>query len=293
MPNPMTAAQVAEALRQLRAEYIAENSWFRFYTDGNDAMNPDKFAAAAGKAYEHVMTVNVPLLLGDTKIRSDAELVSNFGVSDAESASATSSSTSSATSMRSSIPVAGNLTRAGSTAAVSSASSSATSTSPSGGILDNKKWSPMLNDAFIMGGIHKKKQFVFSPVDDDASFVQSIMPPTRGADPKQQQIEAAIPGWRAFFQTKQYLLWDRGYPRVFVRELLGLHAFGYKAAPTSTNLSFEVIDPAAADNATFKEYCKELEDSGYYANDRVRVLKLLAEFLFGAANKNALDNVGA
>jgi len=287
MPNPMTAAQVAEKLRELRADYVAENGWFRFYVDGNEPMNPDKFADAAGRAYEHVKSATVPLLLGDTKLRSDAALVANFGVSDGESASASAASSSSAArSSSSGIVVAGNLTRAGSSA------TAARDEEPSGGILDNNKWSPMLNDAFIMGGIHNHKQFVFTPVDGDLAFVKSIMPSGHGADPKQQHINAAIPAWRAFFQTRQYLLWDRNYPRVLVRELLGLEHFGYQAQPTTVDLSFQVGDVAAADTATFKEYCKYLKDSGYRDRKRKDVMQILARFLFGAGNESALDNVG-
>ena len=151
----------------------------------------------------------------------------------------------------------------------------------------------MLNDAFIMGGLHTCKQFVFAPVDDDLSFIASITPGGNNASPKQQQIDAAIPAWRAFFQTKQYLLWDRGYPRVFVRELLGLQKFGYQAAPTAINLSFDVSDEAIAKGATFKAYCQHLKDSGFYANKRQDVLRIIARFLFGESNERALDNVGA
>lgn len=301
MPDPMTGPQVAEKLRELRAQYVSENGWFRFYTDGNDAMNPDKFADAAGRAYEHVMLATTALPLGDTKIRSDADLVSNFGLSDGEAAAPAAApgpprSSSSAAMLTAAGPApVGGPPRPGSSATASpgAAPSPGAASPPPGAILSNKKWSPMLNDAFIMGGLHTCKQFVFAPVGDDLSFIASIVPGGNSASPKQQQIDAAIPAWRAFFQTKQYLLWDRGYPRVFVRELLGLQKFGYKAAPTAINLSFDYSDEAIAKGATFKAYCQHLKDTGFYANKRQDVLRILAKFLFGESNERALDNVGA
>jgi hypothetical protein len=285
----MTAADVAKKLKELSADYLADNSWFRFYSggDGFDPMNPDKYADAAGKAYVHVQKATTPLPLGDTKIRSDAELVSNFGVSDAEAPPpTTSTSTSTMTSTSGPTPI-GTMARAGSSTSTSTSSSA----SPPGAILSNKKWSPMLNDAFIIGGVHMCEQFVFAPVGDDLSFIGSLAPGGAGGSPKQQQIDAAIPAWRAFFQTKSYLLWDRGYPRVFVRELLGLQKFGYTAAPSAVNLSFDCTDKGLAETATFKEYVQELKDTGFYANDQRKVLPIIAAFLFGKNNANALDSI--
>ena len=79
---------------------------------------------------------------------------------------------------------------------------------------------------------------------------------------------------------------------MLVRELLGLEHFGYQALPTTVDLSFQVGDVAAADTATFKEYCKYLKDSGYRDRKRKDVMQILARFLFGAGNEAALDNVG-
>ena len=288
MPNPMTAADVAKKLKELSADYLADNSWFRFYSggDGFDPMTPDKYADAAGKAYEHVQKATTALPLGDTKIRSDADLVKNFGLSDADAppATATPPSSQSATAM---VATSGP-TAIGMTPRPGAASSSAPSP---GAILSNKKWSPMLNDAFIMGGVHMCEQFVFAPVGDDLSFIGALVPSGGGGSPKQQQIDAAIPAWRAFFQSKSYLLWDRNYPRVFVRELLGLQKFGYTAAPTAVNLSFDCTNKALAETATFKEYVQELKDSGFYANDQRKVLPIIATFLFGKSNANALDSL--
>lgn len=281
MGDEEVARAVAQELKGLTASYIADNSWFRFYSaSGTEPMSPDKYAEAAGRAFVHSKKAVVPLLLGDSKLRTDQEVVDNFGVSDAEAANAGGSSAASASARSAAppVPVAGGPPRP--------ASSSASATAP-GAVLSNSKWSPMLNDAFILGGIKHKKQFVYAPVGDELSFVRSIAP--SGTAPpgatKEQQIQAGMTVWKAFFLAKPVQLWDRGFPRVFARELLGLKKFGYKAAPTSTNLAFDcpLPDPPSANFANYLTYLTECH---FQEPSKQRVLEEIGEFLFN--DKQAL-----
>lgn len=289
MGDEEVARAVAQELKGLSASYIADNSWFRFYSaSGTEPMSPDRYAEAAGRAYVHSKKAVVPLLLGDSKLRTDQEVVDNFGVSDAEAASAAASSSASA-SVRAAVPavpVAG-----GPSSASSGARPAGSSTPPAaapGGVLSNAKWSPMLNDAFMLGGIKHKKQFVYTPVGDDLSFIRSIAP--AGAAPpgatKEQQVQAGMTVWKSFFLAKPGQLWDRGFPRVFARELLGMKKFGYKAAPTSTNLSFDCPLPEPPPGATFANYLTYLTECHFQQPSKQMVLEEIGEFLFN--DKQAL-----
>ena len=149
----------------------------------------------------------------------------------------------------------------------------------------------MLNDAFILGGVNTGKQFVFTPVGDDLAYFRSLAAGAAagaGAS-KEQRIQSALPVWKQFFLNKSYQLWDRGYPRVFVRELLGLAKFGYKAAPTEFNLSFDCPDPSGQPTCTFDQYLSELTQREFQANKIRPILTRIAEYLFG--DPSALDPI--
>jgi hypothetical protein len=282
MGDKETAQRISAEIKALSARYIADNSWFRFYSGtGLDPMAPESYADAAGRAYVHVQKAVVPLLLGDTKLRSDQELVSNFGLSDGESAAAAAGPARAGAPV---IPIAG--------ASMASASASARPPGSPGGILSNAKWSPMLNDAFILGGINGNKQFVFAPVGDDLTFFRSIAP-AAAAGPgatKEQQIQAGASVWKQLFLAKPYLLWDRGFPRVFARELLGLAKFGYKPAPTAVNFSFDCAAPGAPPpNNTFADYLADLTLHEFEKPSARKVLGTIAQYLFG--DERALDPI--
>jgi hypothetical protein len=280
---------VAQEIRNQAANYMADNSWFRFYSPvGGEPMTPDKYAEAAGRAYVHVKKATVPLLLGDTKLRSDQEITDNFGLSDAEAARAAANPAPSRPAIPA-VPVAGSSVPSAAVSARPPGSPNPPSAAAPGAVLSNVKWSPMLNDAFILGGIKHKKQFVFTPVGDDLSFIQSIAPSASSspAATKEQQIQAGMSVWKSFFLTKTYQLWDRGFPRVFARELLGLKKFGYKAAPTATNLSFDCPLPDPPPNVTFAAYLSYLSNECHFQEpNKQKVLEEIGEFLFN--DKNAL-----
>ena len=294
MSDEETARRVAAKVKEQSARYMADNSWFRFYTGtpGLEPMTPDKYADAAGWAYVHVQKSVVPLVLGDTKLRSDQELVNNFGLSDAEAVPAAQPAPP-----RPAVPAAGSSSVPNAAASARPPGTPNPGSPPPpaapGGILSNTKWSPMLNDAFILGGINSNKQFVFAPVGDDMTFFSSIAPSSSSAAPgatKEQQIQAGSPVWKQFFLAKPYLLWDRGFPRVFARELLGLAKFGYKPAPTAVNFSFDCPNPAAPPpNNTFADYLTDLTLNEFEKPSARKVLGAIAKYLFG--DERALDPI--
>jgi hypothetical protein len=299
------AQAIAIEIQALSGRYMEDNTWFRFYSGGSsfDPATPQTYAKAAGKAYVHIFDRkedDVPL--GDTKLRSDQELVANFGLSDSEGPAppaAPPPGSSSAPAVTTGptpvapLTVAGMSSSSASSGGASSSSSASSSGTPAGAILSNRKWSPMLNDAFILGGVKSGKHFVFVPVGDDATTFNS-MSAGAAAGPgasKEQLIRAGAPVWKQFFIRKPYLLWDRGYPRVFARELLGLKKFGYKAVPRGHQLGFEPQPGGEGATATFDLYLEYLKDSQFQRNQegKEKVLRRIAEFLF--EDPTALDPI--
>jgi len=75
----MTFDELTKELEDSYTEYKANNAWFPF-PNQLDAYNTNSCWSAYQKTNE---PNKVPLLLGDTKIRSSHELVENFGLSSA------------------------------------------------------------------------------------------------------------------------------------------------------------------------------------------------------------------
>jgi hypothetical protein len=277
--NDETIRWVTDKLIEVRSTYIADNDWFHFdsVAPGGPPMTIEKYIDAAARAYVHVRSTVVPLLLGDTKLRSDDEMRNAFGISNADAAR-TAGPPGSAAATSSAVPIAGSsMTIAG------SRPPGAPAAAAPGGILDNPKWSPMLNDAFILAGVNKKKQFVFKAVGDDENYFNSIPRPAPAGTDKQAQINAGLPVWQEFFLHRPYLIWSDGKPRVFARELLGLAAFNYKAAPIGAQLSFDCPDPHAhGHRKTFANYLQALNAAKFTKpTSKTVVIETISKFLFG------------
>ena len=137
-----------------------------------------------------------------------------------------------------------------------------------GSILSDRNWSPLLNDSYILGGIHAGFEFHFA--EDAASAEFATMP---------VQL-TPVQKWQAFFKKHPETFWDdkTHLPRVLSRELIGLKTFGYRPEFSPHQLSFR---PTGSGNATFIRYLDALAAGGYTGKDRVRVLEALSVFLFG------------
>ena len=95
--------------------------------------------------------------------------------------------------------------------------------------------------------------------------------------------------WLKFLHEVPRVLWERGNPRVFVRELLGLKFFGYKPVFSAYGLAFQ--SGANSNYATFATYLTNLHDAGKDGRDRSKIMTELSTFLF--QNPAALQKVGA
>lgn len=168
-----------------------------------------------------------------------------------------------------------------------------------GSILSDQHWSPLLNDAFILAGIHSRRDFHF--MDDllpkysfqsragiagvrDGWKMREHAAHNQLADLSQRPREVQV--WRQFFMDHQHLLWDstiglNGIPRVLARELIGLMTFGYEARPTAEQLSFVPKRAANPLTASFRAYMEALRQAGYFTNNRTQLLSRISHFLFG------------
>ena len=172
-----------------------------------------------------------------------------------------------------------------------------------GSILSAKRWSPALNDALMLAGIHHYHEFHFALNGDEQHAWRELTSRSGGANPefakrierfgaavrvqdKSKPIERV---WLDFFHRVPRVFWESGNPRVFVRELMGLKLFGYKPVFTEHELGFVFTGRGQA--PTFMNYLKGLREIGLERRDRSSIMRALGEFLFQDAA--ALSSIGA
>ncbi|WP_461535066.1 hypothetical protein [Spongorhabdus nitratireducens] len=97
-----------------------------------------------------------------------------------------------------------------------------------GSVLCDRGWSLMLNDAFILGGVHGDSQF------------ELALPALAG-----KNSDADVVG---LIDAEPELFWPAGqpYPAVLMRELTGLRMAGYAPHRSSAGLSFSCVKPRRA-----------------------------------------------
>jgi hypothetical protein len=319
--------------------YIADNAWFGFSNEPPDGpKGPQQSISTAWFAYDNVRKDRAtPVILGDTKIRSNADLVRNFGLSSIDTvqeqeslqllrrltnerqAIASSAAPGAYASpapggaplpggtrpgasplpvmapLPGSAPLPGTPPLPGMASAASAMSRPGAAPVPGGAqqaipvlgpgsILSTRSWSPMLNDAFIMGAAAKGHEFELALTDAEKSALDQVW--SNQMTPQQN--------WRSFLINNPRTIWDasgggqtsNGLPRVLARELIGLLTFGYMTKYEGRQLGFlrkQNTDP------TFRQYVDALEKCEFQRNTKAKVLQPIAEFLFGS--KTALDSI--
>ena len=294
--------------------YVSDNSWFGFKLEKDDPKGPKQSIAMAWLAYEKTTGATAgALILGDTKLRSNEALVFNFGLSSAggvqeeeslrmiedimnrRQAIATGAPVPGAWSPMMAATGAMDSMSPGPLSPMRSPMSSMTSTSSSttssravpvvgsGSILSTRGWSPMLNDSFIMGGVHSGHQFHVALNNEEAGlFGRTSNSGLTGRD-----------NWRLFIRANPRMLWDseRGVPRVLMREFICLKASGYAPNFEREQLIFGNKKDGAADQAGFRVYLTALHELGFQraAESKDKLAKAVSEFLFedGDALKGA------
>lgn len=272
----MNKMQFFEELVQCASQYDQDNQWFGFLDGGKMDWSKGtwiQFILAAWKLYQNVNANQLQMiLLGDTKIRSDPALLFNFGLA---------ANTSSPQEDKDKKMVSELMSRRGNIASGTDSKKPVEIMGP-GSILSAKRWSPMLNDAFVLGAIHTFQDFHFALNDDEQTVWRELTA-------NQSKDLDAKETWLKFIHKVPRVLWENGKPRVFARELLGLKIFGYKPVFTLHELGF--IHSGGGQQPTFQNYLSALNQAGFQNRDRTTIMKQLSEFLFNDAT--ALSTVGA
>jgi hypothetical protein len=264
--------------------YKTDNSWFRFESE------PQAHTIySCWLAYQKTDAPSAGmLLLGDTKIRSDHELVFNFGLSSANGVQEeeTRREVEELQNRRTQVAAGAGPGAFGpsssssqSLAQPASSPSSAIQVVGSGSILSTKGWTPMLNDSFIIGGVHSEHDFHLALSPDEQAIFNGL---NSGLPPKDL--------WREFFRRNPVSFWNSQYsvPRVFAREVLGLAAFGYEPEFSKVQLSFHLTNKGASDAASLDKYCEALRKAKMTpVADKAAVIQAIANFVFKDAK--ALD----
>ena len=231
-------------------KYKHDNSWVSWWTK-DDVYNSWRMYKTAGTSSLGF------LLLGDTKIRKDATLLMNFGTATAHDIQEEPE--------RRLVAMLSDRRRMISrgTAGVHYQPAKGT-----GSILSDNKWTPMLNDSFMLGGIHAGQNFILA---EDDFFGQTQRRPATSAKEK----------WLYYFQKNKVTFWnDQFGPRVFARECICLKAAGYRPSFNNLQLGFE----KGAGTLNFDKCLRVLNTSGFTNKNKALLMKSISDFLFDDAN---------
>ena len=152
---PWNSLRFMQELDKCGDQYQADNAWFK-----NDWGEQREYALNAWRLYQQASTNALGmLLLGSSKIRKDAVLVSNFGMTSAggvtdpeevalvKALEAQRADQRAAPGLRDAPDVLGT-----------------------GSILNDKNWTPLLNDCYILGGVHGEHEFHVAQDSANASL---------------------------------------------------------------------------------------------------------------------------
>ena len=138
-----------------------------------------------------------------------------------------------------------------------------------GSILSDDKWTPMLNDSFMLGGIHSGADFQLAE-----EFFHSKTARLGNVSPKDK--------WLHFFQQNKLTFWAPFGPRVFARECICLKAAGYKPNFANHGLVFT----GGGGSIDFAKCLRVVNTSGLTNKNMSLTMQSISEFLFD--DRNAL-----
>lgn len=297
----MLKAQFFDQLTQSAIQYDIDNQWFGFHRGGPKWSKGTwiQFILAAWKLYQNASRNQLQMiLLGDTKIRSDASLLFNFGLA----ANTNTPQEEKDKQLVSDLMYKRRKIHQGGEYWDNRDKKPVEMMGP-GSILSAKRWSPMLNDALMLAGILRRQEFHFALNSDEGAIWQNLRAQHIGGAQFQKRravfgsavntaSQPALSSEQAlclkFFHKVPRVLWENGKPRVFVRELLGLKLFGYKPVFNFDQVSF--IYSGGGKKPTFQNYLTGLREAGFNRRNRVSIMRSLSEFLFD--DLNALRTIG-
>jgi len=288
----MDKSQFFDELTAAAAIYDQDNEWLGFQRGGPVWSRGTwiQFILSAWKLYQNAASNQLQMiLLGDTKIRSDPSLLFNFGLAanaDKPQEDRDRVMVSELMNKRRGVAPGGAVEIMG-----------------PGSILSARLWSPALNDALMLAGIHHQQEFHFALNGDEQAAWRDITTRPGGASPEflkrierfgaavrpQGQGKPIEQVWLEFFHKVPRVWWENGNPRVFVREVMGLKFFGYKPIFTPFELGFAYRGGGRP--PTFLNYLNALREVGLERRDRTTIMRHLGEFLF--QDDGAMSKIGA
>jgi hypothetical protein len=247
----LTIEQFTRELTPLVERYKTDNAWVKWWTDED--------IYYAWRMYKTSSTASLGfLLLGDTKIRKDQTLLMNFGT-------ATANNIQEENERR----VIAEISDRRKVMSYGTKGIKYETAKGTGSVLSDDKWTPMLNDSFMMGGIHSGSQFHLA---EDFFFAKTSR---LGAISPQEK-------WLHFFKNNPLSFWAAFGPRVFSRECICLKAAGYRPNFSDHGLVFT----CPASPLTFEQCLQAVTQSGLTGGNKNLVIQNISDFLFN--DKNAL-----
>ena len=281
----LSRQQFQREVFELKDEYRRDNAWVQNSSQWDHNLIMKIYINSAYNLYEAASrNVLQMVILGDTKIRSMPELLKNFGLLSAAGVQDRRDAVlvNDLEAHRTQVAMGTDEGLAGRTKLLGA-----------GSILSDKMWTPILNDALMLGAIEGRQGFYFGlnsdeqAVWDSSGFGSNVADKiSRFGKPVKSSRNREQANWLSFLRRNPEILWRGGNPRVFARELLALKFFGYAPEFTKIQLAFAPAMRSRKGPPTFRLYTQSLREVGFFANDKVKVLSAVSEFLFN--DKEAL-----
>ncbi len=280
-------AVLLKEISELYDKTINKNVWAKAYFDiempANQSLHASICADRCWRLY-NASKNNMPgcLLLGEVSMRQKLKLVQNFGLTSAHGheddelwlspwLGTTLKKGASKESMFPGIDV--NTLEA-------SQYSNLRKLQGKGSILSDRLWSPLMNDVWLLGGVHSQQDFhLVTEGLGNTNFISELQD-----IPKQTKIGAKqlyekthghkipfsnanatiLDKWNVWFLNNPQYLYESWGARVLTRELIGLMIFGYRPKFTQHELLFYCSIQRKSQQATLTEYYHALEKIGFY-----------------------------
>lgn len=281
----LTKENFRKELHSLKMEYRMDNKWVQGWRKWNDDTIMDSYIDAAYNLYAATAKNALKLtVLGDTEIRSMQVLIRNFGLMSAAGVQEKKDA-----AMVKDIDQHRRQVGMGTQAGLKGVPK----TLGVGSILSDKMWTPILNDALMLGSIQGKQDFYLAlntreqaawAADGFNSNVGNRTSMFGGSVASKRNVFQS--NWNSFFRKQPQMIWAGANPRVFARELLALKFYGYKPIYSKLGLAFAPRLGTQIGSPGFRSYTNALRNIGFFANDKPRVMGAISEFLF--SDKKAL-----
>ncbi|MGX1498596.1 hypothetical protein ACSSV1_003647 [Labrenzia sp. MBR-25] len=169
-----------------------------------------------------------------------------------------------------------------------------------GSILSEDRWTPILNDALIVGSATAQHDFVIAldhyeqgiwreceaSLKPDLARLHARYAGRFNGNPPESFLknteEYTLMVWQRFFSWNMQMFWDTklNIPRVLTRELLGLSMFGYEVKLGDKQIGFS--PNTNAPDPTFTAYVNGLRTLRFHDSAaRSRIMQTISTYLLG------------